>query len=97
MRTLGAVVTLMALGLLCPSLWSDDKDKDKDIREVVVERIQELNLSDEQEAKIADIRKDYEPKVKEAAKELATIVKEEEDDIRNVLTPDQKDKLKNFK
>ena len=52
----------------------------------LLERIQDLNLTDEQEAKIADIRKEYRPKVQEAAKELAGIVKEEVEKVRAVLT-----------
>jgi Spy/CpxP family protein refolding chaperone len=56
-------------------------------------RIQDLNLTDEQEAKIADIRKQYRPKVQEAGKELAGVVKEEVDKVQAVLTPEQKTKL----
>jgi Spy/CpxP family protein refolding chaperone len=59
----------------------------------VIERIQDLNLTDEQEAKIADIRKEYKPKVQEAAKELSAVVKEEEEKARAVLTPVQQTKL----
>lgn len=99
MRTPSAVLMLLAAGLVGASLWADDKarDKDKDVVEVVVERIQDLNLTDDQETKIADINKEYEPKVKEAAKELAAVVKEEGDEIRTVLTNEQKDKLKELK
>jgi Spy/CpxP family protein refolding chaperone len=56
-------------------------------------RIQDLNLTDEQEAKIADIRKEFRPKVQEAAKDLATVVKEEVEKVRGVLTPEQRTKL----
>ena len=52
--------------------------------------IQDLNLTDQQEAKIAAIRKEYQPKVQEAGKELATIVKEEVEKVTDVLTPEQK-------
>jgi Spy/CpxP family protein refolding chaperone len=52
--------------------------------------IQDLNLTDQQEAKIAAIRKEYQPKVQEAGKELATIVKEEVEKVREVLTAEQK-------
>jgi Spy/CpxP family protein refolding chaperone len=101
MRLFGTVLTILAAALVCPSLGADekakDKDKDKDVAEVVLERIQDLNLTEDQESKIADINKEYEPKVKDAAKELAAIVKEEKDEIRNVLTDEQKAKLKEFK
>jgi Spy/CpxP family protein refolding chaperone len=56
-------------------------------------RIQDLNLTDDQEAKIADIRKEYRPKVQEAGKELAAVVKEEVEKVRGVLTPEQRTKL----
>jgi Spy/CpxP family protein refolding chaperone len=61
------------------------------------ERIQDLQLTDEQEAKIADIRKEYRPKVQEAGKELVTVLKEEVEKARAVLTPEQKTKLEAFK
>jgi len=61
--------------------------------EVVTVWIQDLNLTDDQEAKIADIRKDFQPKVQEAAKELASAVRDEVEKIRGILTPEQKTKL----
>jgi Spy/CpxP family protein refolding chaperone len=57
----------------------------------LAERIQDLHLTDAQEARIADIRKEHRPKVQEAAKELAAIVKQEVDKIMAVLTPEQKE------
>jgi len=59
----------------------------------MAERVQALHLTDEQEAKIADIRKEYRPRVQAAAKELAALVKEEVGKVRAVLTPEQKAKL----
>jgi len=61
------------------------------------ERFEELNLTDEQEAKIAEIQKDFRPKVEEAAKELAAVVKQEEEKVQSVLTADQKAKLGELK
>jgi Spy/CpxP family protein refolding chaperone len=60
---------------------------------VLVVSIQDIDLSDEQEAKIAAIRKEYQPKIEESAKELKTLVKEEVDGIRNVFTPEQRPKI----
>jgi Spy/CpxP family protein refolding chaperone len=60
---------------------------------VLIIQVQDLNLTDEQEAKIADIRKEYRPKVQEAGKELAAVVKEEVEKVRGILTPEQKTKL----
>jgi Spy/CpxP family protein refolding chaperone len=61
------------------------------------ERTQDLQLTDEQEAKIADIRKEYRPKVQEAAKDLAAVAKEEVEKAHAVLTPEQKTKVEAFK
>src|SRR5262245_24303649 len=61
------------------------------------ERIQDLELTEAQEAKIAEIRKEHRPKVQTAAKELAAAVKEEVDKIRAVLTAEQREKLRSWK
>jgi Spy/CpxP family protein refolding chaperone len=50
-------------------------------------------LTEEQDAKIAEIRKEYKPKVQEASKELAAVVKEEVEKVQGVLTEQQKTKL----
>jgi len=64
---------------------------------VLVERIQDLPLSDAQEAKIAEIRKESKAKIQEAAKELGALAKEEVQKIRDVLTAEQKEKIQNLK
>ena len=56
------------------------------------ERIQDLDLTEAQQAKVAELRQEYRPKVQEAAKELAAAAKEEVDKIRAVLTPEQREK-----
>jgi Spy/CpxP family protein refolding chaperone len=71
-------------------LTADEQGNEKVL---ILERIQDLNLTDEQEAKIADIQKECRPKVEEAVKELAAFEKEEVGKIREVLTPEQRDKL----
>ena len=63
----------------------------------LAEAIQDLNLTDEQEAKIADIRKDFRTKNGEALKELASIAKEEMEKVSGVLTAEQKAKLETLK
>jgi Spy/CpxP family protein refolding chaperone len=63
----------------------------------LAERIQDLNLTDAQEAKIADIRKEYRPKVQETAKEVSAIVRDEVEKIQTVLTPQQKQKLQTLR
>src|SRR5262249_24397589 len=64
---------------------------------ILVEKIQDLSLSDAQETKIAEIQKEYRPKVQDAAKELATLVKDESQKIRDVLTAEQKQKIQALK
>jgi len=64
----------------------------QEVRVLVVERFQDLNLTDEQEAKIASIQNEGRPKIQAAAQELAATVKEETDKVMAVLTPAQKEK-----
>jgi Spy/CpxP family protein refolding chaperone len=63
----------------------------------LVERIQDLNLTDDQETKIAEIRKECGPEIQKAIKGLAAVVKEEVDKVHAVLTPEQKEKLTTLK
>jgi Spy/CpxP family protein refolding chaperone len=67
------------------------------VGEGLAERIQDLDLTDAQEAKVAEIRKQCQPKVQEAAKGLAALLKQEEDKIRDVLTPEQQAMVKKMK
>jgi Spy/CpxP family protein refolding chaperone len=60
---------------------------------VLAVSIQDIELTDDQEAQINAIRKEYRPKIEEDAKELKSLAKEEVDQIRNVLTPEQKPKI----
>ncbi|HLW63961.1 MAG TPA: hypothetical protein VKS79_01495 [Gemmataceae bacterium] len=91
MRSLIAIV-LVAL----TTLWAPDRMV-ADEPAGPIESIVVLRLTDEQVAKIADIRKEYKAKVQEAHKELATVAKEEMDKVKDVLTPEQKQKLAEFK
>jgi Spy/CpxP family protein refolding chaperone len=87
MRTLCAALALVAALSVCAKLNAQAE------RERPAERLQDLNLTDEQETRIADIRKEYRPKIQEASQELATLVREEGEKVRAVLTPEQKEKL----
>src|SRR5262249_46948183 len=64
---------------------------------ILAERLQDLRLTDAQEAKSADIRRDYRPKVVEAGKGLVGLLKEEVEKVRGVLTAEQKTKLADLK
>ena len=102
MRTLVAVLTaVLSLGAgLYAAGEAQAQDRQRGGQggaEGIQERIQDLNLTDAQEAKIADIRKEFRPKVEAAAKELAEVAKEEVQKAQAVLTPEQKTKLESFK
>jgi Spy/CpxP family protein refolding chaperone len=64
---------------------------------VVVERVQDLDLTDAEEAKIAEIRKQHQPQVQAAAKEQATLLRDEGEKIRAVLTAEQQKQLQALK
>jgi Spy/CpxP family protein refolding chaperone len=96
MRTLTSVLALAVAMLLCAGPGAAPVGAQEKVV-VLVERIQDIHLTDDQEAKIAEIRKDSQPKVRDAAKELAAIVKEEVEKVRDVLTADQKAKLQELK
>ena len=63
-------------------------------KKVLVVAIQDLELTDEQEARIAAIRKEYRPKFQKAAKELNVLSEAEVNQIRNALTPEQRETIK---
>jgi Spy/CpxP family protein refolding chaperone len=90
MRSLITVLTV-ALVLWVPGNLPAEK------AEGLAERIQDLQMSDEQEARIAEIRKECHPEVQKAVKELGTVVREELTKVRAVLTAEQKAKLKELK
>jgi Spy/CpxP family protein refolding chaperone len=90
------LMTVVALGVgtgAWAALVAAQEKADQKPGGALAGRIQALHLTDEQETKIADIRKEYRPKVHEAAKDLATVVKEEEEKVLGILTPEQKTKV----
>jgi Spy/CpxP family protein refolding chaperone len=64
---------------------------------VLVIMVQDLDVTDEQEAKIAEIRRENRPKVQEATKTLSALVKEQVDKISAVLTEEQRRKIQELK
>lgn len=88
MKTLTALLTVVVAMWFCAQAPAQRE------REPLGERLQDLNLTDEQEAKIADIRKECRPEVEKAAKELTAVVQEEVDKIRKILTAEQQEKLR---
>jgi Spy/CpxP family protein refolding chaperone len=93
MKALNVLLTMALTVAVCAGLFvarAAQQERRQGIRESLAEKIQDLNLTDEQESKIADIRKECRPKVQEAARALADVAREEVEEIRNVLNPGQK-------
>ena len=93
MKTLSVALALAALLLFGAKLAADEPKAEGGL----AERLQDLNLTEDQETKIADIVKECRTKNAEAIKELASVVKEEMDKVRAVLTPEQREKLQTLK
>jgi Spy/CpxP family protein refolding chaperone len=100
MRNLSVALTLLLAISVSPRLIRADEpngEAGETVHKHLAARMADLNLTDEQHAKIADIRKEFRPKVKEARQEMAAVVKEEVDKVRAVLTSEQKEKLETLK
>jgi len=93
MKTLMAAVALVVGLAVFAALPAAALDNPDGKAASLVERLQDLSVTDEQEARIADIRKEYRAKVVEAAKVRASLGMEEMEKIRAVLTAEQKEKL----
>jgi Spy/CpxP family protein refolding chaperone len=86
MRTLMALVMLLVgVAVFAAFPASADQKADEKAAMGLAERIQDLSLTDEQEANIADIRKEYRPKVQEAGNKLRATVREEVEAIVAVI------------
>jgi len=93
MRMLSTVLALAPLLALGAKLAAQEAKGEG----VLVVTIQDMNLTDEQEAKIADIIKDFRTKNAEAIKELSSAVKNEMEKVNAVITAEQKAKLETLK
>jgi Spy/CpxP family protein refolding chaperone len=96
MRSLSVVLTMLLAMSVSPRLIRADEPKGEageTVQKHLAARMADLHLTDEQHAKIAEIRKEFRPKVKEAGEELAAVVKEEVEKVRALLTSEQKEKL----
>jgi Spy/CpxP family protein refolding chaperone len=87
------VLTLVAALAICSRLHVQAQGEGARL----AERIQDIDLTDQQEAKIADIRKEFRPKVEQAVKDLSTLVKDEVEKVRAALTPQQRQQLQAMK
>ena len=63
---------------------------------MLVVSIQDIELTEEQEAQIEAIRKEFGTKIKDEAKELKTLTTAQMDRIRNVFTPEQRAKIQDI-
>jgi Spy/CpxP family protein refolding chaperone len=93
MKALSIVLTAALTLAVCTGLFvarAAQQERRQGLREALAEKIQDLSLTDEQETKIADIRKECRPKIQEAGRALADAVRDEVEGIRTVLNPAQK-------
>jgi Spy/CpxP family protein refolding chaperone len=90
MRTMIAVTVAVVM-------WVPGKVFAEEPEGVLVVKVQDLKLTDAQEAKIAEIRKEFRPKVQEAVKQLVAAGREEVTKVQAVLTPEQKEKVQAMK
>jgi Spy/CpxP family protein refolding chaperone len=98
MKTLSVALTLVLAGTAGALLYARDAKQDNSSDTLAsTETLHDLNLTDEQEAKIAEVRKECRPKVAEAEKDLGSFVKDEVEKVRSVLTPEQREKLQALK
>ncbi len=103
MRILIAGMALLAAVVLCPWLSAGARkavvkaDVANGRNGFLVEKIQDLNLTAEQEKRIEDIQKECKPKVQEAAHAVTALVQEEVGKIHAVLSPEQNRRLRAFR
>jgi Spy/CpxP family protein refolding chaperone len=93
MRILSTALVVAAVLALGAKLAADEAQAEGGL----VESIQDLNLTDEQEAKLAGIMQEFRTKNGAALKELAAVVKEEGEKVSAVLTAQQKATLATLK
>jgi Spy/CpxP family protein refolding chaperone len=98
MKTPMAALALVVGMFVYVPLRADDGEKtDGKVKVILIERVQDLNLTDDKETKIQAIRKEFRPKVQAAGKALSGLIKDEVEKIEEVLTAEQKEKLKEMK
>lgn len=100
MRKLVAVATMVAMSVaagFCVAGEPPTQNMPRPGITPTVERIRDLNLTETQQAAIAGIREEYAPRIEDAVWQLKSVVKEEIEAARAVLTPEQKVKLEVMK
>ena len=88
-------IAIAALSLVLASSVGAIADEGQERTLVIL--VQDLDVTDEQEAKIAEIRRESRAKVEEAAKTYRALVKEQVDKISAVLTEEQRQKIQELK
>src|SRR5579872_6116521 len=97
MKTFCTLFALMVSIVLFPKAapaYQQASETKEGASEGITEGLVDLSLTEDQETKLADLRKELRPKIQEAAKELASLVKDEVDKVKEVLTPEQREKVK---
>lgn len=89
----GGVAMAWVLGASLGIADDNPGERRERMREAASERMADLNLSEAQMNKVAEIRREYRPKLLSAAKTLGDLVREEVLKVREVLTPEQEELL----
>jgi Spy/CpxP family protein refolding chaperone len=99
MRILSVCLMFVAAVALSARVFADEQKTQErgGMQERLAEKIADLNLSEEQEAQIAEIRQVFRPMVLDAAKELGTVIRDEVTKVRAVLTPEQEEMLQSLR
>ena len=94
MRSRVAVLSLVVMSIAWFVVAAKAQERNREgMRTRLAERIQDLDLTDQQETQLAEIRKEFRPKVDEQAKQFSSVVREEVEKARAVLTEEQIDEL----
>jgi Spy/CpxP family protein refolding chaperone len=86
-----------ALAIVGLAQAQEQKRPREAVAERMQERVQDLDLTDEQEAKIAEVREEHKKTIEACAKDLKSLLAEENDKIQAVLTAEQRTKAGELK
>jgi len=93
-------LTLLSVALLGGLLLGQDKkaaDKDPPPRVSLPQHFKKLGLSDDQLKAVRKIRGDYRSKIDKLAQEIVQLRKEERTKLSQVLTPEQRARLRDLR
>ena len=115
MKAVSVVLTMAMTVTVCTGLFvarAAQQERRQGMREALAERIQDLNLTDNEMMKIGDIRDEYRPKIRAALKQLVGVLNDDQKKTREEalkagkkrseireslsLSADQKEKLESI-